>query len=377
MSTSQHAPAGGARYSERVLIDVRVLQGAGAGRGEGRYARGLLGGLLEAGFRERSVLLVDAGLPDPELLDSSWETISVRRRYHGRAASYEDAAVLGGDLATIRPAAYHALRLSLPGSAPCPVVVTLHDLIPWALGGTRMLGERLRHLPGRRLLSRADVVIAVSESTAADARRLGGVAPARIRVIGEGVEASFRAAPGAAERATQRWGLSSPFLLFVGALDARKSPADLVTALQAARGAGVKCELVVAGDPGPQAPSSLGDARLLGRVSDAELVDLLSAAGCLLFPSRYEGFGLPVLEAMACGCPAVLYANSSLPEVAGAAGILVPDGDAAEMGRQAARLLAEPEFRRHAAAAGVAHAASFTWAGVARQVIAVYDSLLR
>ena len=369
--------AGRRSNSERVLIDTRLLQGPGAGRGEGTYARGLLGGLLEAGFQERALLLLDADLPAPDLPGEGWRTATARRRYHGRFASYEDAAVLGMDLERIRPAAFHALRLGLPGRSPVPVAVTLHDLIPWAWGGARMLGERIRHLPGKRLLRSADLVFAVSEATAADARRIGHVAPGRLRVIREGVDPAFAPATGAAERVRSVWGLELPYLFFVGALDARKSPRDLLRAWEAAKAAGADCDLVIAGEPGAQAPASLPGARRLGSVTQKQLADLFSASACLVFPSRYEGFGLPLLEAMACGSPAIAYSNSSLPEVAGEAGILVPDGDAEAIGREAAALIADPALAGRARAAGLRHAARFTWRRAAAEVIAAYEELLR
>jgi alpha-1,3-rhamnosyl/mannosyltransferase len=119
---------------------------------------------------------------------------------------------------------------------------------------------------------------------------------------------------------------------------------------------------------------------MLGHVEDAELADLYAAAGCLLFPSRYEGFGLPCLEAMACGCPVAAFRNSSLPEVVGNAGELVSDGDAVAdgdaeaLGRAAAALSQDPARARRA---GFERAKGFGWRKAARQTIAGYESLLR
>src|SRR2546427_7925628 len=107
----------------------------------------------------------------------------------------------------------------------------------------------------------------------------------------------------------------------------------------------------------------------LGRVDDEELADLYSAASCLLFPSRYEGFGLPCLEAMACGCPVAAYNNSSLPEVVDGAGELVDDGDAEALGRAAAALIAEPDRARRA---GLERATRFTWRKASRLTIEAY-----
>jgi glycosyltransferase involved in cell wall biosynthesis len=121
----------------------------------------------------------------------------------------------------------------------------------------------------------------------------------------------------------------------------------------------------------------MGRARRLGYVEHAELVDLYSAAACLVFPSRYEGFGLPVLEAMACGCPVVTYRNSSLPEVAGDAAVLVADGDADALGRAAAEVVTSPELTERLRAAGLTRTPAYSWEKTARRTIAVYERLLR
>ncbi len=158
-----------------------------------------------------------------------------------------------------------------------------------------------------------------------------------------------------------------------GALDARKDPASLLRAWAAAREERPGLELVIAGKPGRQAPPVMPGARLLGRVDDEQLADLYTAAGCLVFPSRYEGFGLPCLEAMACGCPVAAYRNSSLPEVVGEAGMLVADGDAEALGLAAAGMIGE---RERWGRAGLGRAKGFSWRKTARQTIAVYESLL-
>ncbi len=353
---------------------MRPLQGPSAKRGVGSYARGLLGGLIGEGFDPNLTLLLDSDLPVPPLPVGGYRLAGSRRRYHGQLAAYEDAAVLASDLARIGPDVYHAIDLRLPGRSPCKVVVTLHDLIPWAWGGPRMRGERLRFWIGRRLLRRADAVLAVSQATADDAVRFGRVGRERVRVVHEAAQPVFKPRPGAGERVRQRWQVEPGYLLFVGALDARKDPASLLRAWRAARELRPDLELVIAGEPGRQAPPRMPGARMLGHVDDPDLADLYSAAGCLLFSSRYEGFGLPCLEAMACGCPVAAYSNSSLPEVIDGAGELVADGDAAALGRAAATVSAEPDRARRA---GLEWAARFTWRKSARQTIEVYESLLR
>jgi glycosyltransferase involved in cell wall biosynthesis len=162
--------------------------------------------------------------------------------------------------------------------------------------------------------------------------------------------------------------------LFAGALDARKDPAALLAAWTNARAADPRLKLVIAGAPGRQAPASMAGAVQVGRVDDEALADLYSAAGCFVFPSRYEGFGLPCLEAMACGCPVAAFRNSSLPEVVGDAGLLVEDGDGEALGVAAVEMMRDRERWRRA---GLKQARKFSWLQTARDTISAYESLLR
>lgn len=359
--------------SPSILLDARPLQGPSAGRGVGSYAAGLLGGMVSIGFDPNLILLLDAGSPDPPLPKGGFRAVRTRRRYRGGLAAYEEAVVAGQDLMRVRPDLYHAITLRLPGRSPCPLVVTLHDLIPWAWGGPRMRGERLRYWIGKRLLKRADAVLAVSDATAGDAVRIAGVDPGRVSTVYEAARPPFAPRPGAADRLRRRWDLGPGFLLFVGALDARKDPGGLLKAWSVARRRLPDLELVIAGEPGRQAPPAMPGARMVGRVDDEALADLYTAAGCFLFPSRYEGFGLPCVEAMACGCPVVAYRNSSLPEVVGDGGVLVDDGDAVALGEAAAAAAQDPEPWR---GAGLRRARSFSWDRAARETVRAYESVL-
>lgn len=362
------------RAAPRVLLDARPLQGPSGQRGIGSYARGLIGGLVSEGFESNLTLLLDVDLPEPELPKGTYALAGARRRYKGQLSAYEEAVALSADLKRIGRDVYHAVDLRLPGVPPYPMVVTLHDLIPWAWKDRSMRGEQLRFWLGRRLLKRAATVIAVSQSTADDAVRLAGIAQSRIHVVAEAADAAFKPKEGAAERVRSRWGLDRGFLIHVGALDVRKDPSSLMAAWETARGLVPGLGLVLAGSPGKQAPRELQGARLLGHVTVDELADLYSVAGCLVFPSRYEGFGLTPLEAMSCGCPVVAYHNSSIPEVVGDAGALVDDGDAQALGRAAAAQVRDPQAAR---SAGLKRAAAFSWRRTARLVIATYEALLR
>ena len=359
----------------RVLIDARPLQGSSALRGIGSYVRGLVTGLLEEEFDGQVALLLDARLPTPPLPPGRFVAYTIRPRYRGRLGLVEEAATLARRLERIQPAVYHATTLALPGRSPVPVLVTLHDLIPWALGGRAMWGERMRWWLGRRLLRRADLVLAVSEATARDARRLARVPGERLLVVPEGVAPGFAPAEGAAQRVSEEHGIRRPYLLYVGALDARKEPGALLRVWRDVRAAGADVDLVLAGAPGRQAPPDPGEARRLGYLEHSQLVDLYSAAVCLVFPSRYEGFGLPPLEAMACGCPVVAYRNSSLPEVVGDAGVLVEDGDFGALARAAAEIAGDPRRADELRQAGLRRARRFSWRRAAAATISAYRRL--
>ena len=356
-----------------VLLDMRPLQGPGGARGVGSYARGLLSGLIEVGFDRNLTLLLDAAFDTPSLPVGEYRLVGCRRRSHGNLAAYEDAVALNTDIARVGADVYHAIDFHLPGRSPKPVLVTLHDLIPWVWGGAVMRGERLRYWIGRRLLRRADAVIAVSQATADDAVRLRVALRQRLRVVPEAAGPAFTPRPGAAQRVKHRWGMEKAYLLFVGALDARKDPPALLRAWAVARETHPELQLLIAGEPGKQAPRMPG-AFQLGRVEDEGLADLYSAAACLPFSSRYEGFGLPCLEAMACGCPVAAFRNSSIPEVVGDAGILVSDGDADALGRAAAQMVTQPDRWRQA---GLRRAKQFSWAKTARETISAYETVLR
>jgi glycosyltransferase involved in cell wall biosynthesis len=260
----------------------------------------------------------------------------------------------------------HALPLGYRGRA----VVTLHDLS----------FERDRSAMGRidratfklvvpRAARRADHVLVVSERTKRDVVDLYGVPAGKVTVTPNGVDAAFAPGPRQGERhgeapASER----PPYLLFVGAIQRRKDP---LAALAAARTVGLP--LVVAGpEKEPELARELraGGAELRGYVAKDELADLYRDAAALVLPSRYEGFGLPVLEAMACGTPVVAAAEPALREVAGEAAVYAENGD---FGAAAQRAL---DDRERLVTAGLERAKLFSWEETARRTAAVYREVL-
>jgi glycosyltransferase involved in cell wall biosynthesis len=252
----------------------------------------------------------------------------------------------------------HAVPLGWKGRT----VVTVHDLSferdPTAMG---RLDRATFKWAVPRAVRQADHVLAVSERTKRDLIELYGTAPEKITVTPNGVDGTFFA--------DRRHAGDAPgYLLFVGAIQRRKDP---LAALAAAREAGLP--LVVAGpEKEPELARELraGGADLRGYVTTSQLADLYRGAAALVFPSRFEGFGLPALEAMACGTPVVAADEPALREVAGDAAVYAEHGDFGAAVRQA---LDEREAR---VAAGLERAKLFSWAETARRTVEVYRRVL-
>ena len=366
-----------------VLLDGRPLQGQSGSRGIGTYLRGLLGGMAEIGVAHHLALLVGRGGGPVKAVDGLRPRLGLEiPRLERRAQLLADPLLVEVALRRARPRLYHAVEYGQPWHSPVPVVVTVHDLIPFLLPHFSWRSRWVR-TPEMRLLRRADLVIADSHATAADCTRLAAVSPERLRVVPLGLSSAYRpASPEAIAEARGRFGLSRPYLLGVGTFEPRKGLAHLVGITRRLR-RDHDIDLVVAGSQGIFGPSVRaqlallgGHGRDLGFVTSHELVALYSGAAAFVFPSAYEGFGLPVLEAMGCGTVAVAFDNSSLPEVAGEAAVLVPDGDRGALGDAVERLLADAGETAARRRLGLEQAARFTWAETARRTVAVYEEAL-
>jgi glycosyltransferase involved in cell wall biosynthesis len=206
-------------------------------------------------------------------------------------------------------------------------------------------------------------------SRAAIARHLG-VDAGGIAVVGEGAEHVLRVAADGGLRA--RLGLEGRYVLAVGSLARHKNLAALGATARMLAARGETLVLTGAADPRLFAAAALPEpARLVGRVDDAGLRALYEGASCFVFPSLHEGFGLPAVEAMACGCPVVAARAGALPEVCGEAALLVDPHDPAAIAAAVARVLDEPGLAGRLRAAGRARAAAFTWEDAARRLAAV------
>jgi alpha-1,3-rhamnosyl/mannosyltransferase len=369
----------------RYLLDGRSLQDGSAVRGIGTYLRGLLTGFEAEGRVDDVGLLLERGavLPDAVSRDGFAAHPARLRPLNRHVRPLLDPFQIGGALWRQPPVLYHAIEYGQPILPMVPVVVTIHDLVPFVMPSEYPWMRRERALPMRQF-RRAEAVIAVSQSTAADAQRIAGVDPGRITVIPEGVRMAVPLPEAQLNDVRRSLRLPARFVLAVSTFDPRKR-IDLLTNVVRRLRANHDIGLVIAGFQGNFAPAvdtaittaGIGDVtRVLGHVSDAELAALYQTTECLLFTSSYEGFGLPALEAMAAGAAVAVFDNSSLPEVVGGAGLVVPDGDAVAMAEAVSGLLSDPRERRRRAAMGRERAAGFGWDRAARATLAVYAAVL-
>ena len=318
----------------RVGIDVSPLRQTRAGTA--RHIEGLLPHLADE--------------PDLELRRLSWGG-------GGRATAVARDAwwyPLALPLAARRLDVLHCPTFRAPMRSSAPLVVTVHDLAvlrrPEAFNRWTRTYSRLL-VP--RVLAAADRVIAVSEFTKREVVEMAGVEADRVRVVPNGVDPVFSAegpqAPG-------------EYVLAVGTLEPRKNLARLAEATER-----LGLELRVVGAAGWGGISS---AAWLGRLPDEQVAALYRGALCFAYPSLYEGFGIPVLEAMACGTPVVTSAGTAREEVAGGAAELVDPHDPASIAVGIERAIARRDELR---AAGLERARQFTWAATAAATLAVYD----
>jgi len=389
-----------------VLVDMTALNTPSRERGIGRYVKHLcralatrdtwseaatsarhfrIGGLT----RQRGSALgaVDESLQfagDPQIRVSTWQY---------QRHKLERRLFLGSLARRVGP---RLLHLPDPPGTPFdmrqPRIVTCHDLIPLVLAK-----QYLAPVPGARTLQwlrdyaryrTARRVIAISEATRRDLIEHVGVSPERIDVVHSGVDHerfSAHSLDGERQQVAARLGFDAPFLLCLGASDARKNLPLLVRAFGQS-GVARELMLVFAGPISPRQRARLleavqssqleGRVLILGYIDDALLVALYRQCLAYVFPSSYEGFGLPILEAMACGAATLTSGLSSLAEVAGDAALTLPSLDQDVLAAGIARIAGDGALRAALRTRGLEHVKTFTWQRCAEQTLACYARAL-
>lgn len=276
----------------------------------------------------------------------------------------------------------HSMAFAMPRLAPCPVVVTIYDL-SFIENPEAYPAAQRRYLENETAHScqQAARLVAISESGRRDIHRIYGVPLERIDVVTPGVSEAYEPLPASQVAAfRQRKELPQSFILHVGTLQPRKNIPTLLEAV--ARLSRPEVPLVLVGGKGwiyedifarVEALGLTGQVRFAGYVEDAELPLWYNAAAVLAFPSLYEGFGMPVADALACGTPVVAAATSSLPEAGGDVALYFEPRDANELTERLRQALDDPAVRHKARTAGPAHAARFSWARSGAELAAIYQ----
>jgi glycosyltransferase involved in cell wall biosynthesis len=287
---------------------------------------------------------------------------------------------------------FHSTDFVLPPVRQARTILTVHDLTFMRLPECAEMGLRAylnKVVP--LSIERADLVLADSQSTKNDLIELLDVSPDKIEVVYAGVEERFRPMEGemALQRVKKRYGLDFPFILSLGTLEPRKNFTGLIEAYALLRGKGQGrgrrgLKLVIAGSRGWLYDEIFARVEELdledevifpGFVADKDLPALYNLAELFVFPSLYEGFGLPPLEAMACGTPVITSDRPSLPEVVGEAGLMVEATDGEALAGAMEWVLTDENLREEIREKGLEQAEKFTWEAAAEKLLDVYRRL--
>jgi glycosyltransferase involved in cell wall biosynthesis len=281
------------------------------------------------------------------------------------------------------------VQFTAPPFAPCPVVTTIHDLSFEHLPETFKRRSRAQlRLTVRRTARKAALILTLSEFSRRDIIETYAVGSERVIVTPAAAPTHFKPVTSETEleKTRERYGIGANYLLSLGSIQPRKNLTRLIEAFQQLRKSRPDDELpqlVIAGKRGwlddevfraAQQDSLNGSVKFIGYVPEEDLPALYSGAMCFVYPSYFEGFGLPVLEAMQCGAPVIAGNQTSLPEVAGDAALLFDPFDTRALGEAIARVIDHPDYRADLRARGLKRAAEFSWTATARLTLKAYDS---
>ncbi|MCU0492448.1 MAG: glycosyltransferase family 4 protein [Chloroflexaceae bacterium] len=376
----------------RIGIDARFLTHPQPG-GFKTYSEHLLAALLALEPEHEYLLYVDRAVPAhlPQLpRHACWRVVSGQQPLVGMP--WREQIGLAWHIRRDRLDLFHAPCMTAPLGLACPLVVTIHDMI-WRnparfnqgapVSGKRRLMELYHRYIPVLAARRAAHIITVSHAAKADIVAELGLPAERVTVTHEAAKPLFWPRTSAEQqRVQQTYGLDSSYVLAIASADPRK---NLATLLRAYARLHPRHQLAVVwthrflSEATAALVQELGitqQVRFLEGVHDADLAALYSGAALFVFPSRYEGFGLPLLEAMACGTAVVAANNSSIPEIVGDAALLFnadsPEQLAAMLHQGLENQALQAELRRH----GLARAASFSWERCARETMAVYQQVV-
>jgi alpha-1,3-rhamnosyl/mannosyltransferase len=292
------------------------------------------------------------------------------------------------DYLTSDAGVFHASNLLRTVPRPPRLSTTLHDLTAWIVPECHRPEQVAGDMAfADRILKRADGILAVSENTKRDAVRILGLKPEKIRVVYPGAAPEyFSVTKEAASRAANNYNLTRPYFLFAGTIEPRKNIDTLLTAwMQLPSSFRQEASLAILGMPGWKSAETLrrltqltrepSGVRYLGYVPESLVPGLTAGAQALIYPSYHEGFGIPVAQAMAAGCPVITSNVSSLPEITGGAALLIDPHSPAEIGSAIQRVRESTELSQRLSSAGLERARLFTWERAARESFEYFSEL--
>jgi glycosyltransferase involved in cell wall biosynthesis len=352
----------------------------------GTYLRGLVGAMSEETGGDELVLFHQEGAPPPESWTRNPRVRAAALTRPRRGTTLWDQVSWPSTLAREGIQVFHSPFWTLPvfAASRSALVQTIHDLTPIKIRASVSFKNEMIFRFNFACARFADRVIVPSRATFGDVVTLARIPSSRVRVVPEGIDLPpdlLVRAEAILPSLRERLGLSGRYLLHTGGQDRIKNLGAAVEAVALLLARGFDVRLVVTGESGAatQAMRSAAEAagigvRLVGTgfVGREELIALYRGAAALLYPSRNEGFGLPVLEAMACGTPVVAARAGALPDVGGGACLYADPDDAAGLSAAAGSILNDDALARRLSEAGKARAAGFTWADAARRTLDVY-----
>jgi glycosyltransferase involved in cell wall biosynthesis len=348
--------------------------------GVARYLGGVLDEMLAIDPTVEFILYTPIPVTVP-MREGNWRVRYVPDRFSLRPSIWVQSK-LPGLLASDKVDAFWGQPTNIPlwPRHECFQVLTVHDLAPYVVPQSMRLRSWLRMRLMLGLTARAaDAVLADSRATAVLAIRYLGIGREQLHVVHAGAQSAFRPVPGDQARSVvvEEFALPSRYILFVSTIEPRKDHLTLLRALTSipnapllvlAGGAGWRCKRIMAQI---RSHEQAGRVRYLGRVADEWLPSLYSGAVLSVYPSLYEGFGLPVLEAMACGCPVLCSDSSSLPEVGGDAATYFRAGDCEDLTRKLGELLNDGRRRGAMSIAGLDQAKRFSFRAAAEDILMI------
>lgn len=379
----------------RIGLDGRALSNINRNRGIGKYSANLIAKLIELGTDFRFVVFGYGDSPDPGLLSAGppdnvdWVEIP-RVESLPVVSVFIDHALFAKAVAKADLSLFHGIDHNMTPLLSRPSIITVHDLILLILRGPYLGPNSWLWMKSHQMAARkAAAIISVSESTRNDVMRLWKIPGGRIRTIYEGVDKVFspEAGPGDSGTLQKKYGINTPYFLYIGGFDPRKNIGNMLLGFKKFLiSGGCDHKFLLCGDPKGFEDYLNNEIEQYGLqnnvikpgfIPDEDLPVIYRNSTALVFMSLYEGFGLPLLESMACGTPVLTAANSSITEIAHDCAFFADPLDPGEIAQGLAALQSDDDLRRRLTVAGLERASGFSWDRTAGEVLDLYSRVCR